>query len=879
MCTLCDATGRTNDLPVVSGFSCSATLPSEGVSVSAFSQTYSYDQIAYQLTHGYWGNSARSFDTRGYLPIDVDIYALPVAAQNLARKALELWSDVSGIEFRYTRSGADIEFGDSDATEAYCQNYGYGNTITYSYVNVGSEWVDYYGSGYNTYSFQTYLHEIGHALGLGHAGNYDESATYSEDSHYANDSWQSSIMSYFSQTQNTSIDASYAFALTPQVADIIAIRNLYGSTYGGARTGNTIYGDGANSGDMLQTISSMKAAVSFTIIDNGGSDTLNFSSSNANQKLDLREEGISNVRGYTGNMMIARGTQIENAIAGGGNDSLKGNSTDNTLDGRGGNDVLLGHGGSDRLEGGSGNDYLDVGAGDFDWQYMFGESGNDRYYVSRDNGKVLLHDTSGYDKIYFQDISYSDLNFSSRSYSGSWGDTLDLIWFVGNIGRLRITQDAKYINYFRFEDGMALTSLKMLGDDYMQLVGTSAGNVLTGGDGREKIYGRDGDDDLNAGESSGSWQYLFGEGGNDSYSVSANGGRVFIEDSSGVDALKLLNISLHQLDISATDYSNSWGTTLNLAWSINEDTGEVRIAGQGRAIELFMFDNDRMLRSVDLLDSENLQLTGTSRADIISGTDLRDKIYGGDGNDILSAGEGPGGWQYLIGENGDDLYRYAEADGTVFIDDTDGSNRIRFSDLDFSDFTFGSSDYGSHRWGETLNMISAGGELRIGDNASSINSFEFANGMVLKTIRLEASDRLLVIGKSGDDTITGSNLRDKIFGGSGDDTLDAGGTTDGWQYLYGDSGNDTFIYSQSNGNVFVDDSSGANDILRFTDLDRADVTVSTTDYGSHPWGETLNLSWDTGGDSGEVRVTNLGSEIEQFIFADNSVFNADDFFI
>ena len=57
--------------------------------------------------------------------------------------------------------------------------------------------------GLNTYAFQTYIHEIGHALGLGHPGNYNGEARYPNDAEFQNDSWAMSIMSYFGQTENT----------------------------------------------------------------------------------------------------------------------------------------------------------------------------------------------------------------------------------------------------------------------------------------------------------------------------------------------------------------------------------------------------------------------------------------------------------------------------------------------------------------------------------------------------------------------------------------------------------------------------------------------------------------------------------------------------
>ena len=68
---------------------------------------------------------------------------------------------------------------------------------------------------------------------------------YGVDNAFLNDSKQASVMSYFSQTGNTYIEASNATPVTPMIADIIAIQNLYG-TPTDINLGDTVYGYHSN---------------------------------------------------------------------------------------------------------------------------------------------------------------------------------------------------------------------------------------------------------------------------------------------------------------------------------------------------------------------------------------------------------------------------------------------------------------------------------------------------------------------------------------------------------------------------------------------------------------------------------------------------------
>ncbi len=332
------------------------------------------DEIAWQLINNgteYFGSTeALAFDVGSDNSLSVDISALTTKGKMFATAALDIWSAYLGFDFEIVTSGAEITFDDSDAYWAYAQTYDNGTNITSSSVNVGTGWIADDDS-LDTYSFETYLHEIGHALGLAHGGNYNGSADYGSSNFYVNDALAWSIMSYMQSygddidgSQNSFVDAYFQDMYSPMIADIIAMQYLYG-TSSSTFSGDTTYGFNANTGnstlDNAATLSGKLMAM--TVFDTGGTDTLNFNDTSAAQVISLASESLSSVLGGRHNLGIARGVVIENAISGSGDDKLVGNSADNELTGGAGEDTLNGCGGDDTLNGGAGNDYYIISGG------------------------------------------------------------------------------------------------------------------------------------------------------------------------------------------------------------------------------------------------------------------------------------------------------------------------------------------------------------------------------------------------------------------------------------------------------------------------------------------------------------------------------------
>ena len=215
--------------------------------LNAASLVYSYDQIADQLVNGFYGGDWHRWDVTQGGTITVNLTALTSAGIALARAALAEWTDIIGVNFSEVLTGGQIVFDDSDSG-AYASTDYSNHVISASFVNVSTNWLQSYGTSLYSYSFQTYIHEIGHALGLGHAGNYNGSANYSSDALYLNDAWSTTVMSYFSQGENSYFKAqgfTTEFVLTPMAGDIVAMQALYGLS-ATTRTGDTIYGFGTN---------------------------------------------------------------------------------------------------------------------------------------------------------------------------------------------------------------------------------------------------------------------------------------------------------------------------------------------------------------------------------------------------------------------------------------------------------------------------------------------------------------------------------------------------------------------------------------------------------------------------------------------------------
>lgn len=290
--------------------------------------------------------------------------AMSAAMQEAARDAFEMWDDLIAIDLVETTSASsNISFNYSSQTSGggtYASFGGYyGAQRTDARFGDVDIWLntswwthdqdsDLYDGGYG---IKTYIHEIGHALGLSHPGRYNGTGNFATDAEYFQDTRQYSVMSYFDADENGSgtdhraADGYWQYASTPLLHDILAMQAHYGADMT-TRTEDTVYGFNTTANREAFDFSLNDAPI-VAIWDAGGTDTLDLSGFADDQEIDLREGHFSSVGGLTNNVAIAEGAIIEIAIGGIGSDALIGNGVANRLDGGLGDDTLTGGAGAD----------------------------------------------------------------------------------------------------------------------------------------------------------------------------------------------------------------------------------------------------------------------------------------------------------------------------------------------------------------------------------------------------------------------------------------------------------------------------------------------------------------------------------------------------
>ena len=340
------------------------------------------------------------------------------------------------------------------------------------------------------------------------------------------------------------------------------------------------------------------------------------------------------------------------------------------------------------------------------------------------------------------------------------------------------------------------------GDDVIS--GTNVVDRLVGLDGRDELRGGLGDDTLTGG---GSNDLLVGGGGDDTYVFNLGDGTDTIDDIASVGegnriqfggGIGRQDLTFAQAGNILTIHVGTGGDALQLnGFALNGGSGSL-------VVETLTFADGSTAGLASLLGP--VATDGDDRISTGAGDDVIDAKGGNDlvstdgGNDTITGGTGN---DTLIGGAGDDTYFYRIGDGIDTVQDTSGPG-------EGNTLSFGS---GITPVSLSLGIDSNGLLLRVGSSDAihlsnfdpadaygphTIETFRFADGTTLSYSQL--IDRGFdLTGTVGDDTITGTNVVDRLDGlagndvlqaGAGDDALDGGTEAD---TLTGGAGNDIYM--------------------------------------------------------------------------------------
>ncbi len=462
--------------------------------------------------------------------------------------------------------------------------------------------------------------------------------------------------------------------------------------------------------------------------------------------------------------------------------------------GTSGNDTLFGSSDAEVFDGRGGNDYL------------HGGGGGDTYLLGVGSGNDIVAESSGDtgdDVVKLAGLNSSDVLFSRSGNDlliqiNSSGETLKVEnQFTGTNGIEQVT----------FANGSTWDRAAIFNAAWV--LGTSGNDTLFGSSDAEVFDGKGGND------------YLHGGGGGDTYLLGAGSGNDIVAESSGDTGDDVVKLSgLNSSDVLFNRSGN------DLLIQINSSGETLKVENQ--------FNGTNGIEQVVFADGSTWDRAAIFNAAWVLGTSGNDTLFGSSDAEVF---DGKGGNDYLRGGGGGDTYLFGVDSGndtvSEFSGDT-GDDIIKLVDLTSSDVVF------SHSGNDLLIEINATGEtLRVENQFNGSNGIEeivFADGTTWDRTQIDAASWFR--GTAGNNSISASSSDDVLFGGLGND------------YLRGNDGADTYIYTSGHGNDQIDDESGSTtqiDTLKFTDLNQGDLTISRVGgdlvVGVNSTGETIKVDY------------------------------------
>ncbi|WP_333805440.1 hypothetical protein [Sulfurospirillum sp.] len=530
---------------------------------------------------------------------------------------------------------------------------------------------------------------------------------------------------------------------------------------------DTIYGGTTSqpNGDTVDFINATTAGIIVNLTTNSASGTdigtdiiyeiENISASNANDT----------ITGDTNNNTLVGRALDDTIFAGAGADVIYGD--DNLLNGnfdgiQTGNDLLYGQDGNDTMYGGLGNDSLWGGNND---DTLYGGTGDD--YLNGENGINILYGNEGNDTF--------ELSVTTATNTITGGNGTDTLNFYNAAA---ITID------------LALTSAQATGGGGSVTLLDSIENISGSNTGADMILGNASDNTIlgNAGNDS-----LFGASGNDS--MDGGVGNDTIAGGLGADIITG-GADDDVLRGGGSAY-NSANTADGSADTVYGNAGNDTLYGMLDGDTLYGGDNATTFSGNDRIDYSGLgagsavyidinATAGQSFAQLVGTPATTDTIFGfntvigSGGNDIIVGNVNN---NYIVAGNGNDTI-YMSPIATASSTLTGGSDNIDMGAGDDTLYVFASEltsadviTGGTHTTGDTI-VFKDGGIINDPTKFSNVSNIEFVQfADVANTISLDTTqlNGVQLIGGSSTDifnyAITNFNSLDKVDGAGGNDTL------------------------------------------------------------------------------------------------------------
>lgn len=624
-----------------------------------------------------------------------------------------------------------------------------------------------------------------------------------------------------------------------------------------------------------------------------GNDTIDFTYTANNVTFDLAA-GTATSQDNVVESMI----NIENVIAGSGDNVISGTDGNNTIDGGAGDDTINGGAGNDTLVGGSGIDTVIINAAFAD--VTISQAGNDLVITSAVDGTNQI--ANDVESITFADVNYTFIEVYANAdgipggagiVDGTSGnDTINTAYTgdpEGDIVHNSVYNEDLVYGYAG-NDTIYLgrgndRAYGGVGDDVLD--GGAGDDILSGGDGNDLIFANTGGDSFDGGAGVDTLDFSYtgldlvfdmaagtlsygslseiatgfenGVGGAGNNMITGTLGNNTIDGGAGNDSLTGGG--------GADTYVFSSGDGADVITDYDIATDVVRINGvivdptvAQAGITLLQVGTDVLITyaSGDQITLESINLNTWIAGELnvtIPGTGGDDTLTGTSGADIISSGAGD---DMIVAGSGDDTIYYTSGDDVIKGHKSNYGNDT----LDLSQYTADQVSFRIVAHDVFIDTPDGTIELdyqvryAIGHARTNIENIVFSDGTLN-----DAAIRARAIAdqtSAGDDIVTGSFQADTISSGAGNDTIYAGSGDDTIIYT---SGDDTIIGNNTGynyGNDTLDLSQYTADQVSFR-IVQHDVFIDTPD-GS------IELDYQVRNELGDARLN-----IENIVFSDGTL--------